>query len=106
MPSEFGEVVADQLDTQLELLDEMRAGERIRYAPATLDAQTMNSLSRVIIDGVVQSLPAFVKAGRSGQRIGPVSTERARLADWLESEEGLQWKKQRQSLWDLAADAQ
>ena len=93
--------VSDQLETHMELIDDMRAMDRDTHAPAELDPQTKESLARAVLGGIVTSLPAFVKSGRNGQRVGAVSTERARLVDWLASDEGQQWKRQREALWDL-----
>lgn len=101
MPAEASSGIVDNLGVVMELRSHFQQVEREKHAPASFDVDTQAALQRIVHGGVVDSLPTFVKLGRGGQRSEPVSTERARLADWLLSEEGKEWKRQRESLWDL-----
>lgn len=72
------------------------------HAPVCLDAQTRSALMKVVSQRhgrlQVDSLPSFVRKGRNATKTPLRSTGRQQMAEWLESEEGRQWRTQRDEL--------
>lgn len=81
---------------------EERARSEAVHRPVCLDAQTRSALMKVVTQRrgrlQVDALPAFVRKGRNAAKTPLRSTGRKQMAEWLESEEGRQWRAQRDEL--------
>ncbi|CAE7699585.1 unnamed protein product, partial [Symbiodinium sp. CCMP2592] len=96
------EETAVGLEHLLKHAAEERARSEAVHRPVCLDAQTRSALMKVVTQRrgrlQVDTLPAFVRKGRNAAKTPLRSTGRKQMAEWLESEEGRQWRAQRDEL--------
>ena len=76
-----------------------RLGQDTVHEPCAMSAASRSGVQAAVGSGVLRPLPVFVEDPRRARKDRAMSVLRGSLDAWLASDEGVQWRSQRSSLW-------